>query len=109
MMTESEFLHHSDRLFAHIEDQIDEQGLDADCVASGNVLTIEADDGSQIIVNRHTPNQEMWIAAKSGGYHFALHDDGRLLARDGSEFFTVLNQALQAAGCGDADIPALDS
>ena len=46
MMTESEFLQPSDGLFAYIEDQIDEQGLDFDCQRSGNVLTIEAEDGT---------------------------------------------------------------
>ena len=97
MMTESEFLQHSDALFADIEDQIDEGGWDFDCQFSGNVLTLEADDGSQIIVNRHTPNQELWIAAKSGGYHFAERDGQWLATRDGSEFFTVLSGALSAA------------
>ena len=92
MMTESEFLQHSDGLFAYIEDQIDEQGLDFDCQRSGNVLTIEADDGTQIIVNRHTPNQELWSAAKSGGRWLAT--------RDGREFFAVLSEALSAA-CGE--------
>ncbi|SUA25052.1 frataxin-like protein [Neisseria gonorrhoeae] len=71
MMTESEFIRASEALFEHIEDQIDENGWDFDCRFAGNVLTIEAGDGTQIIVNRHTPNQELWIAAKSGGYHFA--------------------------------------
>ena len=97
MMTESEFLQHSDALFADIEDQIDEGGWDFDCQFSGNVLTLEADDGSQIIVNRHTPNPELWIAAKSGGYHFAERDGQWLATRDGSEFFTVLSGALSAA------------
>ncbi|MDO4641841.1 MAG: iron donor protein CyaY [Neisseria sp.] len=97
MMTESEFLQHSDRLFAYIEDQIDEAGWDFDCRLSGNVLTIEADDGTQIIVNRHTPNQELWIAAKSGGYHFSHQNGAWLATRDGSEFFAVLNEALSAA------------
>ena len=97
MMAESEFLQHSDALFADIEDQIDEGGWDFDCQFSGNVLTLEADDGSQIIVNRHTPNQELWIAAKSGGYHFAERDGQWLATRDGSEFFTVLSGALSAA------------
>ena len=97
MMTESAFLQHSDALFADIEDQIDEGGWDFDCQFSGNVLTLEADDGSQIIVNRHTPNQELWIAAKSGGYHFAERDGQWLATRDGSEFFTVLSEALSAA------------
>ena len=97
MMTESEFLQHSDALFADIEDQIDEGGWDFDCQFSGNVLTLEADDGSQIIGNRHTPNQELWIAAKSGGYHFAERDGQWLATRDGSEFYPVLSEALSAA------------
>ena len=97
MMTESEFIRHTEMLFAHIEDQIDENGCDFDCQPAGNVLTIEADDGTQIIVNRHTPNQELWIAAKSGGYHFAEKDGLWLATRDGSEFFAVLNQVLSDA------------
>ncbi|QEY24923.1 iron donor protein CyaY [Neisseria animalis] len=99
MMTESEFIRHTEILFARIEDEIDENGWDFDCQAAGNVLTIEADDGTQIIVNRHTPNQELWIAAKSGGYHFSEQDGKWLATRDGSEFFSVLNRVLsEAAG-----------
>lgn len=96
-MTETEFLQHSDQLFAHIEDQIDQGGWDVDCQVSGNVLTLEADDSTQVIVNRHTPNQELWIAAKSGGYHFQEKNGEWLSTRDGSEFFQVLNQALSVA------------
>lgn len=99
MMTESEFIRRTEALFNRIEDRIDENGWDLDCRFAGNVLTIEAEDGTQIIVNRHTPNQELWIAAKSGGYHFTEKDGRWVSTRDGSEFFTVLNQALsEAAG-----------
>lgn len=94
-MTETEFLQHSDALFAHIEDALD--NYDFDCLLAGNVLTIEADNGTQIIVNRHTPNQELWIAEKSGGYHFAYKNGAWLATRDDSEFFAVLNQALSEA------------
>ena len=104
MMTESEFLQHSDGLFAYIEDQIDEQGLDFDCQRSGNVLTIEADDGTQIIVNRHMPNQELWIAAKSGGYHFAEQNGKWLATRDGRDFYDVLNEALSTASGEEVEI-----
>ncbi|SSY81112.1 iron donor protein CyaY [Alysiella crassa] len=94
-MTETEFLQHSDALFAHIEDAL--EAYDFDCVPAGNVLTIEADNGVQIIVNRHTPNQELWIAAKSGGYHFAEKDGVWFSTREQREFFDVLNEALSAA------------
>lgn len=94
-MTETEFLQHSDRIFAHIEDALEDD--DFDCLLAGNVLTIEAHDGTQIIVNRHTPNQELWIAAKSGGYHFAEKDGMWFSTREQREFFDVLNEALSAA------------
>ncbi len=100
MMTESEFLQYSDALFAHIEDALDAGGWDLDCMVGGNVLTIEAGDGSQVVVNRHTPNQELWIAAKSGGYHFAHRDGYWLATRDEREFFDVLSEVLSAA-CGE--------
>ena len=99
MMTESEFIRMSEELFEHIEDQIDENGWDFDCQFAGNVLTIEAENGTQIIVNRHTTNQELWIAAKSGGYHFALRDGEWRSTRDSSSFFAMLNEVLgEAAG-----------
>ncbi len=97
MTTETDFLLHTDALFEHIQDQIDRQELEFDCLLSGNVLTLEAENGTQIIVNRHTPNQELWIAAPSGGYHFARTNGQWLATRDSSEFFAVLNQALSAA------------
>ena len=100
-MMESEFLQHSDALFAYIEDEIDNAGWDFDCQRSGNVLTIEAEDGTQVVVNRHTPNRELWIAAKSGGYHFAEQGGRWLATRDGREFFAVLSEVLSAA-CGEA-------
>lgn len=100
MMTETEFLQISDALFAHIEDAIDEGGWDLDCQPSGNVLTIEADNGVQVVVNRHLHNRELWIAAKSGGYHFARQDGRWLAGRDGSEFFAVLSRVLGEA-CGE--------
>ena len=104
-MNETEFLRYSDQLFAHIEDQLDQCGTD--CEHNGNVLTIEADNGTQIIVNRHTPNQELWIAAKSGGYHFALREGEWRSTRDGSSFFAMLNEVLGAAAGETVEIEPL--
>ena len=100
IMTETEFLQHSAAMFAHIEDALDADNCDIDCQFSGNVLTLETTNGTQIVINRHTPNHELWLATKSGGYHFAEHDGRWLATRDGREFFDVLNEALSAA-CGE--------
>lgn len=102
-MNESEFLDVTDRIFSRIEDAIDDAGLDADFVSNGNVLEIEFDDGGKIVVNRHASNQELWIAAKSGGYHFAFKDGQWLAARDGAEFFSTLKTAI-AQACGEPEL-----
>ena len=40
--------------------------LTSECDRSGNVLTIEADSGEQIVINRHTPTQQMWLCHAKG-------------------------------------------
>ncbi|WP_421021513.1 iron donor protein CyaY, partial [Klebsiella pneumoniae] len=57
-----------------IEEGIDDSGADIDYESVGNVMTLEFDDGSQIIINRQEPMQEIWLASKSDGFHFALKD-----------------------------------
>lgn len=93
-MTESEFLALADAAFERIQSALDEQGVDVDCNVNGAVMELEFDDGSKVIVNRHTPNQELWIAARSGGFHFARRDDQWLNARDGREFFEHLAELI---------------
>jgi len=89
-MTESEFNELADAVFDRIEQGIDNSEADIECSLNGAVLELEFDDGSQIIVNRHGPNQEIWLAARSGGFHYA-YDNGQWLSkRDDSELFSKL-------------------
>lgn len=96
-MNETEFLNLTDTIFASIEQAIDDTGLDADYLTTGNVLEIEFDNGEKIVVNRHTANQEIWIAAKSGGYHFGWKEGQWIAARDGAELFSTLATAIRTA------------
>jgi CyaY protein len=101
MMTESEFLDLTDAILARIENAIDEAGLDADFTRNGGVLQLDFDSGATIVINRHEPNRELWLAARSGGFHFARQADGRWLdTRDGKEFFGAL-AALIASAAGE--------
>ncbi|SFN52929.1 CyaY protein [Formivibrio citricus] len=95
-MTESEFLNLTDAVFDRIESALDDSGLDAEPMRMGNVLEIELADGSQIIVNRHAFNQELWIAAKSGGFHYRLMDGAWRDTRGTGEFFADLAAAISA-------------
>ena len=96
-MTESEFLALADRTLNAIEAALergsDTSDLDVECSRSGNVLEIEfIDNGSKIIVNSQAPMQEIWVAAKSGGFHFKREAGHWVNTRDGSELFAALSQ-----------------
>lgn len=95
---ESAFLNRTDSLFARLEDELEAAGFDT--AAADNVLTAEADNGTQVVVNRHLPKRELWIASRLGGYHFAWDGAAWRAARDGAEFFAVLNRVLSDA-CGE--------
>jgi CyaY protein len=103
-MTESEFLDLAQSTLERIElafDRLFEQDVvDVECKRNGNVLEIEfVDNGSKIIVNSQAPLQEMWIAARAGGFHYKRVGDEWRNTRDDSEFFTALSDfATQQGG-----------
>jgi CyaY protein len=75
-LDDSEFQEIVDDEFVRIEDQVDELELDVDIDASGGVLTFTLDSGSSIILSRQIANHEIWVAAKSGGFHLKRADGG---------------------------------
>jgi CyaY protein len=92
-VTENEFNQKVDDTLAAIEESLDHCAADLDWDLSGGILTIECDNGSQVIINRQTPNRQIWVAARSGGYHFDYQDDGRW--RQGErELLALVSQAL---------------
>ena len=75
-MDDSEFQEIVDDEFIRIEDRVDELELDVDIDASGGVLAFTLDSGSSIILSRQIANHEIWVAAKSGGFHLQRADGG---------------------------------
>lgn len=58
------------------------------------VLEIELDDGSKIVVNRHGAAREIWVAARSGGFHFRWDGTAWRDTRSGAELFAALSELL---------------
>ncbi len=75
-----------------IEDGIDASGVDIDYETTGNVLTLDFSDRSQIVINRQEPLFEVWLASKSGGFHFRYQDGLWVCTRSGSEFMAKLKE-----------------
>lgn len=97
-MTESEFNERADAALRALELAVDAVDAGIDCSRSGGVLTLELADDSRIIVNTQQPMRQIWVAARSGGYHFAF--DGRAWrdTRDGTELFTALSRLVSTQG-----------
>ena len=91
-MTEQDFLAACDRVLLAIEDAIDRCDCDVQTGRSGQVLELEFDDDSKIIVNGNTPVREIWVAAKAGGFHFRWRDGRWLDSRSGDELFDSLSR-----------------
>lgn len=91
-MTESEFLKRAESALQAVELAVERALPDVDLQRVGPVLTLEFDDGSKIIVNSHAAAQEIWVASRSGGQHFRMHQDQWVDTRDGTELFAVLSK-----------------
>jgi CyaY protein len=91
-MDDQEFNRLADVTLARIEAALESSNADLDFeLKHGGVLEIEFADGSKIIVNRHGVAREIWVAAKSGGFHFCYQDNSWLDTRDGAELFAKLS------------------
>jgi|SRR5215470_17773161 len=91
-MTPSDFENLADKMLERIARVVEESGTECDCEPKGSgVLEIEFADGSRIIVNRHSAAQEIWLAARSGGYHFRFDGSGWVDTRDKRELLAVLS------------------
>lgn len=80
-------------LAERIEDAVDSVEVD---LISG-VLTIETADRRSFVINKHGPNQQIWLSSPiSGASHFD-HADGRWIgARGGADLIALLSADLSA-------------
>ena len=92
-MNESEFHQAVEAILARIEAAVEDTDVEAD-LESG-ILTLTCPDASRIIVTRQTPNREIWVAARSGGFHFSHRDGQWRDTRSGEELFASLARIVE--------------
>ena len=88
-LDEAGFNEASGAALAHIEQVFEDAGLDIETPADG-ILEVEFDDGSKLIINRHGVAREIWVAARSGGFHFMPVDGGWADTKDGTPLYDKL-------------------
>ena len=100
-MNDSEFERLATETLAGIEASVeaaaDAWGLDIDLqMKPGGVLELEFENGTKMIINRQAAAREIWVAAKSGGFHFRYDGHRWVDTRDGGELFAALSRLVGA-------------
>ena len=91
-MSEARFHDLVDEVQATVEDAFDDSDLDVDLENSGGVLTVRFENGSQLILSRQPALRQLWVAARSGGYHYKRVGGEWRNTRDDSEFYASLSK-----------------
>lgn len=110
-MNDAQFDERAEILFAAIEDAIDEGDWALDYESSA-VLTIDCEDtGTQVIVSRQRPMHQIWVAAKSGGFHLGWEEGDWVCTTTKETITTLLSRVCteQSSEAVEFDLGELDA
>lgn len=96
-MDDREFGERAEVALSHIETVLEMagDGLDYE-LAAGGVLEIEFDDDSKMVINKHAIAKEIWVAARSGGFHYRWNGTNWVDTRSGEELMGQLSALVSA-------------
>ena len=99
-MTDLEFLDRAESLLRALEQQCDRLNDDTDADIDnqrvGGMITLTFSNRSQIIVNLQKPLHEVWLAARSGGYHYRFDGQQWVDTKGQGEFWAQLSRDISA-------------
>ncbi|HLQ24421.1 MAG TPA: iron donor protein CyaY [Acidiferrobacterales bacterium] len=70
MMNDAEFQQQVADTLLRIEQAVEASGVDIEFENAGDILTLEFENGSKIIINKQGAAKQIWVAAKAGGFHY---------------------------------------
>lgn len=99
-MTESKFNELVDETFTALEMALDQVDSDLDYEMSGGVLTVVFENDSRLVFSRQPPTRQLWLAARSGGFHFAFDEEAGDWrdTREGQLFRPFVTEQMQVQG-----------
>lgn len=94
-LTDAEYATRANAVLASVEANVD-AWLDADVVdidahRTGGLLEMSFPNRSVIVLNTQPPLHEIWLAARSGGFHYRFANGAWRDTRDGGELFEALS------------------
>lgn len=77
---------------ATVDGWLQDDVVDIDAHRTGGLLELSFPNGSKIVLNTQPPLHELWLAARSGGFHFRLVQGRWADTKDGRDFYDVLSE-----------------
>ena len=100
-MNDTEFHTRATAILDAIEAQADhwfeKLDLDVETKRNGNVLNLIFENGHQVVINSQAPLHEMWLAARSGGFHYRFDGNHWKDTRGGTDLHQTLSSICSAA------------
>ena len=100
-MNQTEFLARIDSILDSVEAQADawfeNLDLDVETRREGHVLNLVYDNGHQIVINSQAPLQEIWVAARSGAFHYRFDGQNWKDTRAGQDLHDALSRLCSEA------------
>lgn len=101
-LSDSEYHRLSQAVLAAVEAQVDDllqrDVIDIDSSRTGGLLELTLPDGSKLILNTQPPLHEIWLAARSGGFHYRYAGGRWVDTRSGQELFEALSTCASEQG-----------
>ena len=95
ILTDAEYRAKANALLASVEACIDawlqDDVVDIDTNRSGGLLELSFENGSKIVLNTQAPLQELWLAARSGGFHYRYAASQWVDTRGGADLLEALS------------------
>ena len=73
----------------------------------GGILNVELDDGRIYIINKHSPNRQIWLSSPlSGAHHFSFDQDAGVWAstRDAGQLINLLEDEFTSLKGGPVNL-----
>lgn len=105
-MNESEFDKKATDTLLLIEQAIEDSGADVDFEGAGGILTLEFENGTKIIINKQGAAKQIWVAAKSGGFHYGFVNGQWINDQGGGELMSELSRFIREQSGEDVTLNA---
>ncbi len=93
-MNEAEFQNAATATLNRIEAAVEASGADIEFENAGEILELEFTNRTRIIINKQGAARQIWVAAKSGGFHYSYDAGAQQWRNDqnGVELFGELSR-----------------